>query len=63
MADTIKVLENKKVELITTQEVDGAIHLATLKSNLAHFQGLVAETQAKIKQLEDAGITTAKTEK
>ncbi|MFA5434147.1 MAG: hypothetical protein WC319_14985 [Candidatus Paceibacterota bacterium] len=44
MADTIKVLANKKVELITTQEVDGAIHLATLKSNLAHFQNLVAET-------------------
>ena len=44
MENTIKVLENKKVELITTQEVDGAIHLATLKSNLAHFQNLVAET-------------------
>jgi len=63
MTDTIKVLANKKVELITTQEVDGAIHLATLKSNLAHFQGLVAETQAKIKQLEDAGITTEEIKK
>jgi hypothetical protein len=63
MVDTIKVLANKKVELITTQQVDGAIHLATLKSNLAHFQNLVAETQAKIKQLEDAGITTEEIKK
>lgn len=51
------------MELISTQEVDGAIHLATLKHNLAHFQGLVAETQAKIKQLEDAGITTEEIKK
>ena len=63
MENTIKVLANKKVELITTQQVDGAIHLATLKSNLAHFQNLVAETQAKIKQLEDAGITTEEIKK
>jgi hypothetical protein len=59
MKEELKVIENQRVEITKTDTVDGPIHLATLKSNLAHFEEKVTEIKAKIKQLEDAGIEAA----
>jgi len=59
MEEKLEVSGNK-VKIIKTETVDAKIHLATLKSNLKHFEDRVAETQAKIKQIEDGGIKVDK---
>lgn len=60
MLETLKVIDSDNVEIVSTQIVDRKIHLATLKSNLAHFQQKVIELEEKIQMLEEPKETIAK---